>query len=115
MRTVGTDGYLFPILRPGMTEQDKINAIRQTVKAVNNYLRQAAGQAGINEKVTSYVARHSWATISKNTGVSTEFISEQLGHSNVNVTSGYLKSFEKSERKKQAAELERFIYQQYTG
>jgi integrase len=39
------------------------------------------------------VARHSWATIAKNSGTPTQFIMERLGHSNVAVTQSYLDQF----------------------
>ena len=37
-------------------------------------------QLGIKSKLTTYVARHSYATMLKNLGVSVEEISESLGH-----------------------------------
>ena len=42
----------------------------------------------------TYFARHSFATILKNSGVSTEFISEALGHSSLSTTKNYLAGFE---------------------
>ena len=45
-------------------------------------------------KISSYVARHSYATVLKRSGVSTSVISESLGHSSERVTQIYLDSFE---------------------
>lgn len=46
--------------------------------------------------LTTYVARHSWATIAKEQGVSTSIISEGLGHASENTTRIYLKDFDRS-------------------
>lgn len=50
----------------------------------------------IDAKVTSYVARHSFATNLKQKGVSTDIISEAMGHQNVAITQAYLKELENS-------------------
>ncbi|MDZ7608966.1 MAG: tyrosine-type recombinase/integrase [Cyclobacteriaceae bacterium] len=47
----------------------------------NQYMRQIAAKTGIKDDVTTYTARHSFATILKNSGSSMEYISEALGHS----------------------------------
>jgi len=41
-------------------------------------MKQIAIELGIFKPITTYYARHSFATILKNSGVSTEFISEAL-------------------------------------
>ena len=48
----------------------------------------------IEDKITSYVARHSFATNLKQSGVSTDLISEAMGHQNVSITQAYLKELE---------------------
>jgi integrase len=112
VRAVGHDAFLFPILRPDWDEERKFAEVRQLTKMVNYYLKRIAKAVKIEENVSSYVARHSWATISKNTGASTEYISEQLGHSSVLVTKLYLKGFEKSAREQQSGKIEDAIYNQ---
>ena len=47
--------------------------------------------------LTTYVARHSFATVLKRSGVSTSIISESLGHSSEKITQIYLDSFENSQ------------------
>jgi site-specific recombinase XerD len=95
-----------------MTEERKFMAVRELTKRVNRYIKQIAAKVGITENVSSYVARHSWATIAKNSGTSTEFISESLGHSSVIVTQLYLKSFEKSTREEHSKKMEDSVYKQ---
>ena len=47
--------------------------------------------------LTTYMARHSFATVLKRAGVSTSIISESLGHSSEKVTQIYLDSFDNSQ------------------
>ena len=44
--------------------------------------------------MTTYVARHSFASILKNYGVNVSLISEMLGHTDLKTTQIYLDSFE---------------------
>jgi len=112
IRAVGYDSFIFPILRPEWDEERKFTEVRQLTKMVNQHLKRIAKAVKIKENVSSYVARHSWATISKNTGASTEYISEQLGHSSVLVTKSYLKGFEKATREQQSSKIEDVVYNQ---
>ncbi len=63
---------------------------------------------GIEKKVTTYVARHSFSTILKKSGASTEFIQEALGHTDVKTTQNYLDSFDKEIKKEFAGKLSVF-------
>ena len=49
--------------------------------------------------------RHSYATILRNSGAPTAFISESLGHSNIKTTASYLDSFETDTKKEWAKAL----------
>jgi len=109
-KAVGYDAYIFPILKPDWSESKKYLQIKYFIKAMNGHLKTIAKSCGIIEKVSSYTARHSWATIAKNSGVSIEFIKESLGHSNVLVTENYLKQFEKTTRREHSEKMENAVY-----
>jgi integrase/recombinase XerD len=108
-KSIVRDPFIFDILDNKWSEARKYAEIKQLTKQVNKYIRQIAVAVGIKEDITSYSARHSFATIAKNSGTSTEFIKEALGHSSVNVTEKYLKSFEKSTRREHAEKMENLI------
>ena len=87
--------YIFPILdKSYKTEKSIRQRIKSGQKKFNAHLKLIAEQVGIEERLTSYVARHSWATIMKRDGISTSMIFEMMGHSTEKVTQSYLDSFE---------------------
>ena len=90
------DTYVFPILKSDVhiSPQSINNRIKKSRKKLNKDLKEIAELAGIDGNITSYVARHSWATILKRSGVSTSVISEGLGHRTETTTQVYLDSFE---------------------
>ncbi len=86
--------FVFPILKPEMTLEVQIETYGQFIYITNKWMKIIAEKVGITKKVTTSVARHSHATILKRSGASMEFISEQLGHSNLSTTENYLDSFD---------------------
>lgn len=92
-------GFLFPILdkRIHKTAIQKQNRIHKILVKINKDLKQIAELAEISMNLSTYVARHSFATILKNSGVNISLISEALGHSDLSTTLIYLDSFENSQ------------------
>lgn len=90
--------YLFPILNSfHKTEQQKANRVHKVITKVNKRLKEIGKELNIPIDLTTYVARHSFATVLKRSGVNTSIISESLGHSSEKVTQIYLDSFENSQ------------------
>lgn len=89
------NNYIFPIIHKEHKTPIQIkHRIQTSLKQVNKDLRTIAKDLKLNCTLTTYVARHSWATILKRLGVSTAIISEGLGHSDPKTTQIYLDSFE---------------------
>lgn len=89
-------GYLFPILdsRVHITPMQKFNRVRKLCRQINKELHRIAKDLGINEDVTTYVARHSFATVLKKSGVNIGIISQALGHQDIKTTQIYLSKFD---------------------
>jgi len=87
------DDFIFPILKKEDTPDQERKKIKQAVKTINKYNKRIAEELGIESKLTTYSARHSFATILKRSGASSEYIGESLGHSSVRTTENYLDSF----------------------
>ena len=91
-------GYLFPILSGyNKSEAQIANRLHKVLAKVNRALKQIGQELGLPIKLTTYVARHSFATVLKRAGVSTSIICESLGHSSEKITQIYLDSFEDSQ------------------
>ena len=77
-----------------MTSEQQHKTVKQLTKTINKYMKRIAIELSIDKEITTYYARHSFATVLKRSGATTEMISELLGHSSVMVTENYLDSFE---------------------
>lgn len=88
--------YLFPILhcKRHITPMQKSNRVHKICHQVNTELRAFAKELGITAEVTTYVARHSFATILKKSGVNIGIISQALGHQDIKTTQIYLSKFD---------------------
>lgn len=90
----GDSEYVFPILSESHeTPSQKSHRIKKCLKKYNADLNKIAQIQEIEVHLTSYVARHTYATTLKRKGVSTELISEGLGHSEISTTKHYLEKF----------------------
>lgn len=87
--------YLFPILSTfHKTEIQIANRLHKVLAKINKYLKEVGEKLKLPIPLTTYVARHSYATVLKRAGVSTSIISESLGHSSEKITQVYLDSFD---------------------
>lgn len=68
--------------------------MHKVLAKVNRELKVLASELEIEANITTYVARHSFATVLKNSGVNISLISEMLGHTDLKTTQIYLDSFD---------------------
>lgn len=99
------NNYIFPFLEYDITPLRQVELIELFVQAQNDWMRKIRVKLGIEKKITTYVARHTFSTVLKRSGVSTEFIQEALGHTNIKTTENYLDSFEREVKKEYSAIL----------
>lgn len=81
---------IFPIL----ARNKKRLKYNTSLKNLNNHLRRISGLLGFEHQITTYVARHSWASMAKRGGVPISTISECMGHTSEKTTQIYLSSIE---------------------
>lgn len=86
-------GYLIPILDKNIhkSERQKLDRISKVRKKVNRDLKILGRRAGV-EGLTTYWARHSYASYMFRKGMSVMMIKESLRHKNLKTTEIYLKS-----------------------
>lgn len=92
-------GYILPYMTENPSPKDIRRISQNKIRQVNKHLDRIGKELNI-KGLSTYVSRHSYATILKNKGVSIAFISETLGHTSIKTTENYLKSFEKKQRTK---------------
>lgn len=85
---------------PESVEEHK--RIRLVVANANRHLRAVRSILRIPEKITTYSARHTFATKLQQAGVPVEFISDAMGHSRISTTQNYLEGYTSDQRRKNA-------------
>jgi len=100
--------YTFPVLEGTETPERERQLIQQLTHVINDNMKAIAVDLKINKPLTTYVARHSFATVLKRSGASNEVIGELLGHSSLKTTQSYLDSFENETLKKTTKALTAF-------
>ena len=93
------EDYIFPILdrHEHRSEQQIHNRVHKVLVHINRELKAWSKLLGLTTTLTTYVARHTYATVLKRSGVSVALISESLGHSDLSPTQIYLDSFENAQ------------------
>ena len=93
------EDYIFPILNRNVhrTPQQIFNRTHKVLAKINRELKVLGKLIGLEVPLTTYVARHTYATVLKRSGVSVALISESLGHSDLSTTQIYLDSFENAQ------------------
>ena len=90
----GDSPYLLPIIKENGT--DSRTQYKNGAHLVNDKLKKIGEQLGLEIPLTSYVARHSWASIAKSKNIPVSTISEAMGHDSENTTRIYLASLDTS-------------------
>jgi site-specific recombinase XerD len=87
--------FVFNVIK-GKTPEEQLLTFKNVRRSYTKWLKKLANLCGIESNLTSYVARHSWATIAKDLNVPISVISEGLGHEDIKTTQIYLDSFDDS-------------------
>lgn len=82
--------YVFPFLK----SLDPQKAYMEYLQALNRYnrsLKSLSQKAGLEARLTSYTARHTWASVANDANVDLPVISKALGHTNTKTTQTYIR------------------------
>lgn len=101
------DGYIFPHLNGTETPKRTYTKIHYLTTRINGTMAEISEALGLPH-ISTYTARHSFATVLKRSGANIAYISEAMGHSDLRITENYLASFESEERRKNAQLLTMF-------
>lgn len=104
---ISPETLIFDILQADATPEQQHRQTQNFVRFINQHIKNFAENIGI-KNVSTYTARHSYATNLIRKGAAMEFVSESLGHSNLKTTQTYFKGFENETRKQFAEKLMQF-------
>lgn len=102
-----SDQFIFPYLTGNETPMEAKVKSLELIRRTNKRLKEIGKSLNIDH-LSTYSARHSFATVLKRSGANIAYISESLGHADQKTTENYLASFEQEERIKNAAFLTKF-------
>ena len=88
------DVYLLPIIKKTNGKERNQKRYKQTL--VNQNLKKISEAIGLKEPLTMYVARHTWASLARDTGIALKTISQAMGHESEKTTQIYLKNLDVS-------------------
>ncbi len=97
------DNFVFELIEPGLSPMVERKVINQRIKIINKWLKVLCRENDL-PLITTYWARHTYASLLKSNGVSVEMIRELLGHSDIKTTENYLKRFD-LEKKREVNEM----------
>jgi integrase len=101
------DNFIFPVLTGREDVMTAKNKTKYLTHSINKRMKEVGEKLGIGN-ISTYTARHSFATVLKRAGANIAYISESLGHQDLKTTENYLASFEREERVKNAEILTKF-------
>lgn len=99
------NGFVFNIVEVKEDSTTHYKKIKNFTRFVNDHIKRIAKANDLPNDLSTYWARHSFATNSLRKGASMEFISEALNHSDLNVTKHYFAGFEDKAKKEFANSL----------
>ena len=85
--------YVFPIIKIA-SSTSVYEQYRLALGRMNRHLKKIASLLNINVRLTTYTARHTWATLARDSGAPISIISAGLGHTSEEMTRVYLKDFD---------------------
>ncbi|CAM1352357.1 tyrosine-type recombinase/integrase [Tenacibaculum insulae] len=97
--TKDKNSFVFGIIEANQDSETQYKKIKNFTRYLNDHIKRVAKANDLPVDLSTYWARHSFATNSLRKGASMEFISEALNHSDLSVTKNYFAGFEDEAKK----------------
>lgn len=104
----GGTPYLLPIIRN--TDTDERRQYKNAAHLINSRLKKLGEKLGLSIPLTTYVARHGWASIARSQRIPLSTISEAMGHDSEKTTRIYLASLDTSAVDKANSRILKALY-----
>ena len=115
MNRDSTSPYLFPLLKSREGTQEAYREYQLALRTFNHQLMLLGDLLGLGDKLSSYSARHTWATTAYYCEIHPGIISEAMGHSSITVTETYLKPFRSKKIDEANRQVVDFVRQSIVG
>lgn len=99
------ENYVFGILNGECTYEEQRVKIKNFTRLINQHLKKLCKANSLPEEISTYWARHSFATLSVRKGATMEFMQESLGHKDMATTQNYFAGFDSETKKEFASTL----------
>lgn len=97
------DKFIFSIIDEETKPAEMKPRIKNFTRFINQHIKLLAKANELTEDISTYWARHTFATLAIQGGANMEFVKEAFGHQNLTTTQNYFAGFE-DETKKQIVE-----------
>lgn len=87
--------YVFPIIKSGSSD-GAYSEYQTMLNRYNRELKKISELAGIQNRLSSYTPRHTWASIAYSNSIDLHVISKALGHANPKTTLTYIRQIDDS-------------------
>ncbi|MBN1185460.1 MAG: site-specific integrase [Bacteroidales bacterium] len=99
------DNLVFDIVKAGSSPQQQQLQIKNFTRFINQHIKTLCKANDLPGGISTYWARHSFATNAVRNGATMEFIQESLGHGNLITTQNYFAGFDDEEKKEFAKRI----------
>lgn len=107
-KSTNPNTLVFDIISDTQNAQEQKIRINNFTRFVNQHLKILSESIGLPKEISTYWARHSFATNSIRKGASMEFIQESLGHGDLKTTMSYFEGFDDESKREFAQHLMEF-------
>ena len=97
------NNYIFSLVDHSESAVEQQRQLKNFIRTNNQHFLIYANNLGIDKKISSYWARHSFATIAFQNGVPIDYLSPSMGHKNSNITMSYIGTIESDDVQKDIA------------
>ena len=102
------NSFLFPVLNHSQTVKEQQKLKDNFTRMINQNFLKYAKSLDIFDPISTYWARHSFATMAIRKGATMEYVGEAVGHSDLKTTQGYFAGFENETKKEFAGKIFEF-------
>lgn len=102
------DKHVFDVLKDGLTPHQEKAKIQNFTRFINQHIKKLCKANELPDEVSTYWARHSFATNVIRNGGSVELVQESLGHGDMKTTQNYFAGFDADTKRELAESLMNF-------